>query len=121
MGAEMKNTNSLLEAMDAARPDVAEELRANAFKAKLASDLRRRRKQAGLTQQEISEISGLTQPMVSRLESPLGNMPNIMTLVRYIQACGSHLAIADFAAGELQAEGFVLVGETELDEEVAAV
>lgn len=119
MGRQMNNPRSLLDAMDAARPEIAESLRDNAVKAKLALDLRRLRKQFGLTQKDVSKISGLTQPMVSRLESPTGNMPNSLTLLRYIKACGGHLAIADIETSEFPADGFALIGEADLEEEVA--
>ena len=55
------------------------------------------REEAGLTQADIAARMGVTQPVVARIESSLGNRkhtPSLSTLRRYANACGKRLVIA---------------------------
>ena len=45
------------------------------------------RKELGLTQKDISNRSGLTQQMVSRMEK-INNSPTLMNFIKYITALG---------------------------------
>jgi|SRR5690625_781701 len=59
----------------------------------LASALRRARNEAGLTQAQVAEASGLRQSVVSRLESSDHN-PTIETILRYLSAVGANLVMS---------------------------
>lgn len=54
------------------------------------------RKEAGLTQAEVAARMGVSQPVLARIESSLGNRkhsPSLSTLRRYAEACGKKLII----------------------------
>ena len=54
------------------------------------------RTEAGLTQDDIAARMGVSQPVVARLESSLGNRkrtPSLKALRRYANACGKRLVI----------------------------
>ncbi len=59
----------------------------------LASALRRARNEAGLTQAQVAEVSGLRQSVVSHLESADHN-PTIETILRYLSAVGANLVMS---------------------------
>ena len=55
------------------------------------------RKDAGLTQAEVASRMGVSQPVLARIESSLGNRehaPSLSTLRRYATACGKRLVIS---------------------------
>ena len=72
------------------------------------------RKQAGLTQADIAQRMGVSQPVLARIESSLGSRkhsPSLVTLRNYAKACGKKLVIqfddapttqADFDSGKLK-------------------
>ena len=54
------------------------------------------RKDAGLTQADVAMRMGVSQPVLARIESSLGNRkhtPSLNTLRRYAQACGKKRVI----------------------------
>ena len=54
------------------------------------------RKDAGLTQAEVATKMGVSQPVLARIESSLGNRkhaPSLSTLRKYATACGKRLVI----------------------------
>ena len=55
------------------------------------------RLQAGLTQAQVASKMGVSQPVLARIESSLGNKqdhsPSLNTLRRYASACGMKLVI----------------------------
>ncbi len=54
------------------------------------------RKSAGLTQTEVAERMGVSQPVLARIEGSLGSRkhsPSLATLRRYAKACGKKLVI----------------------------
>jgi len=54
------------------------------------------RKDAGLTQADVAERMGVSQPVLARIESSLGSRkhsPSLATLRRYADACGKKLVI----------------------------
>ena len=54
------------------------------------------RKKAGLTQTEVARRMGVSQPVLARIESSLGNRrhsPSLDTLRKYAKACGRKLQI----------------------------
>jgi len=50
------------------------------------------RKEMGLTQKDISEKSGLTQQMVSRIEN-VGHSPTLSNFMKYLTAIGLNIDI----------------------------
>ena len=61
------------------------------------AELLKARKNAGLTQAEVAQRMGVSQPVLARIESSLGNhrhAPSLSTLRRYAQACGKRLVIS---------------------------
>lgn len=54
------------------------------------------RKDAGLTQADVAERMGVSQPVLARIESSLGSRkhsPSLATLRKYADACGKKLVI----------------------------
>ena len=54
------------------------------------------RKEAGLTQADVAEKMGVSQPVLARIESSLGSRkhsPSLATLRKYADACGKKLVI----------------------------
>ena len=52
---------------------------------------------AGLTQAEVAQRMGVSQPVLARIESSLGSRkhtPSLNTLKRYAEACGKRLVIS---------------------------
>ena len=61
------------------------------------AELLKARKEAGLTQADVAQRMGVSQPVLARIESSLGNLnhaPSLSTLRRYAQACGKRLVIS---------------------------
>ena len=60
------------------------------------AELLRARQSAGLTQAELAERMGVSQPVIARIESSAGShkhAPSLATLRRYAEACGQRLVI----------------------------
>ena len=61
------------------------------------AELLKARKEAGLTQADVAQRMGVSQPVLARIESSLGSRnhaPSLSTLRRYAQACGKRLVIS---------------------------
>jgi ribosome-binding protein aMBF1 (putative translation factor) len=58
---------------------------------KVATELTKARKTAGLTQKDVARFMGTTQSVISRIER--GSNVSIETLERYVSVCGCHLQI----------------------------
>ena len=61
------------------------------------AELLKARKEAGLTQADVAQRMGVSQPVLARIESSLGSRnhaPSLSTLRRYAQACGKRLIIS---------------------------
>jgi DNA-binding XRE family transcriptional regulator len=61
------------------------------------AELLKARKEAGLTQADVAQRMGVSQPVLARIESSLGSRnhaPSLNTLRRYAQACGKRLVIS---------------------------
>jgi DNA-binding XRE family transcriptional regulator len=55
------------------------------------------RREAGLTQADVAQRMGVSQPVLARIESSLGSRkhtPSLNTLKRYAEACGKRLVIS---------------------------
>ena len=60
------------------------------------AELLRARHRAGLTQTELAERMGVSQPVVARIEGSIGSRkhaPSLATLRKYADACGQRLVI----------------------------
>ncbi len=60
------------------------------------AELLKARKEAGLTQADVAQRMGVSQPVLARLESSFGSLshaPSLSTLRRYAKACGKRLII----------------------------
>lgn len=60
------------------------------------AELLHARKDAGLTQADVAERMGVSQPVLARIESSLGSRkhsPSLATLRKYANACGKKLII----------------------------
>lgn len=82
-----------LNEMRKANPAGAELLDRNAAKANIAMVARGMRVAIQITQEQLSERSGLTQALISRIEAPTGSMPTIETLMKYVEGFGGHLGL----------------------------
>ncbi len=61
------------------------------------AELLKARKEAGLTQADVAQRMGVSQPVLARIESSLGSRnhaPSLSSLRRYAQACGKRLVIS---------------------------
>ena len=72
-------------------PDFRKEYKALNPEFKLARDLIEARSKAGLSQSDVAERMGTSQPTVARLES--GHKPSLKTLERYAEAIGMKVEI----------------------------
>lgn len=100
------STSDFRHRLRAARPDIAQRESGNEVKRKLALALRALRKSRGMTQRELEQRSGMTQPVISRLEAPDGPLPNWDTVLRYVEACDGHMMLG-FSLGAFDEEGLL--------------
>ncbi len=85
-----------LKARILANPEARAEYDAQAPEFKLARELITARTRAGLTQTELAERMGVSQPVVARIEGSIGSRkhaPSLATLRKYADACGQRLVI----------------------------
>ena len=52
------------------------------------------RAEYGLSKEDVAERAGWTKSYVSRLEGPMGKVPDIYTIGQYVNACGTMAWIA---------------------------
>lgn len=97
------SSRSFRDALRGAHPEVAGRAEAQAPKRELALALRALRMKQGLSQKEVEARSGLSQPVISRLEGPTGGMPNWDTVRRYVAACDAHMTLSFTTGGEDEA------------------
>ena len=79
-----------------ARPGTRAEYDALADEFAMARELIAARTRAGLTQTELAERMGVSQPVVARIEGSIGSRkhaPSLATLRKYADACGQRLVI----------------------------
>ena len=82
-----------LDEEEAKAPGFIASLDEDNLRAALAADLRRLREAADLTQVQLGEKIGVTQPVIARLESGKV-MPDVKTLHRIAQALGQMVVIS---------------------------
>ena len=86
---EAKRLQSLMDSSPEVRKHIEDWDKEYEFRKKLALA----RKEAGLTQKEVEQRSGLDQRAVSRMESDKDTSPSLKTLIRYLDAMGYRLEI----------------------------
>ena len=99
-------SKSFREDILALRPEVAISVKENEEKRRLAFALRALRKEKKLTQKDIERKSDLSQPVISKLESPTGALPNWSTVMRYVEACEGHMLVG-FSAHKFDEAAFI--------------
>ena len=85
-----------LKARILANPEARAEYDAQAPEFELARELITARTRAGLTQSELAERMGVSQPVLARIEGSIGSRkhaPSLATLRKYADACGQRLVI----------------------------
>jgi len=75
------------------RPAVAEAYEQARLRFELAKTVRSRREELGLSQRQLAERAGMTQPGVARFEAG-GTTPTIPVLERLARALGLRLTVA---------------------------
>ena len=84
----MANTQELFDALGLSKEEQIE----NELKAKIITSLLDARKECGLTQTEWEEISGISQPMIARIERDKVD-PQISTLIRLLLPLGKTIDV----------------------------
>ena len=84
----MANTQELFNALGLSKEEQIE----NELKTKIISALLDARKEQGITQNEWEEISGISQPMIARIERDKVD-PQISTLIRLLLPLGKTLDV----------------------------
>ena len=69
------------------------------FEIELIGKVIEARKEKGLSQRDLAELSGVKQPAIARLES-MQSTPKIDTLIRILNPLGYTLSIVPIAAAE---------------------
>lgn len=69
-----------------------EEIAASDLRVALIGELIRAREERGITQEQLEEMSGLTRPMIARLERGTAS-PSIATVTKLLAPLGKKLAI----------------------------
>ena len=70
----------------------AEEIRESNLRVAIIGELIRARQERGITQKQLEEMSGVTQPVIARLERGTTS-PNVSTLMKVLAPLGKKLAI----------------------------
>jgi len=89
MGVEKKRLEELMENSPEAKSAVEEFRKEYEFRKKLVLA----REEAGLSQRQLQEISGLDQRAISRMEADEKISPSVKTLMKYLNALGYELDI----------------------------
>ena len=69
-----------------------EEIAESNLRVALIGELIKSRKEKGLTQRQLEELSGVKQPIIARIENGK-SMPNLSTLLKLLAPLGKTLAI----------------------------
>lgn len=71
-----------------------EEIAQSDLRVALIGEVIKARKEKGITQRELEEMSGVKQPVIARIEN--GNsMPNLSTIMKILNSLGKTLYIGD--------------------------
>ncbi len=69
-----------------------EEIAASELRVALISELIDARNEKGITQRELEQLSGVSQPVIARMESGK-TVPNLDTIIKILAALGKTLAV----------------------------
>jgi transcriptional regulator with XRE-family HTH domain len=84
---------SFREQMKLTRPDVVERRKRNRLKGDIAMSLRALRDAHGMSQDDISEATGITKVTIEEMESLVGALPRIEDLERFAVSCGGRIDV----------------------------
>ena len=90
----MQNNSAIGESWEEVRSRIftPEEIAESYLRVALIGELIRARQERGITQKQLEEMSGITQPVIGRLERGTTS-PNISTLTKLLAPLGKKLAI----------------------------
>ena len=90
----MQNNSAIGESWEKVRSRIftPEEIAESDLRVALIGELIRARQDRGITQKQLEEMSGVTQPVIARLERGTTS-PNISTLTKLLAPLGKKLAI----------------------------
>ena len=90
----MQNNSAIGESWEEVRSRIftPEEIAESDLRVALIGELIRARQERGITQKQLDEMSGITQPVIARLERGTTS-PNISTLTKLLAPLGKKLAI----------------------------
>ena len=90
----MQNNSAIGESWEEVRSRIftPEEIAESDLRVALIGELIRARQERGITQKQLEEMSGVTQPVIARLER-CTTSPNISTLTKLLAPLGKKLAI----------------------------
>ena len=90
----MQNNSAIGESWEEVRSRIftPEEIAESDLRVALIGELIRARQERGITQKQLEEMSGVTQPVIARLERGT-TTPNISTLTKLLAPLGKKLAI----------------------------
>lgn len=71
-----------------------EEIQESDLRVQLIGEISKIRKERGISQRKLGEISGVRQPIIARMEKG-SNVPNLDTVVKVLKALGKRLYIGD--------------------------
>ena len=90
----MQNNGAIGESWEEVRDRIftPEEIAESDLRVALIGELIRARQERGITQKQLEEMSGVTQPVIARLEHGTTS-PNVSTLMKVLAPLGKKLAI----------------------------
>ena len=90
----MQNNSAIGESWEEVRSRIftPEEIAESDLRVAIIGELIRARQERGITQKQLEEMSGITQPVIARLERGTTS-PNISTLTKLLAPLGKKLAI----------------------------
>ncbi len=89
-----KNWNEMYRNLDSLTPEDREEI---GLKVKIVGEIIAARKDIGITQAELEQITGIKQPMIARLENN-GNDPQLSTILKLLRPLGMTLGVVPISA-----------------------
>lgn len=92
----MNNTSSIGHKWSEVRQELytAEEIVESDLRVALIGEVVRLRKEKGISQRQLGEMSGVKQPVIARMENGK-TIPNLNTLLRVLASLGKTLYIGD--------------------------
>lgn len=89
-------TKKKFKTWEEAEPEIfsSEEIAESRLRVALIGELIKARKEKGLTQRELEELSGVKQPVIARMENG-STTPNLSTILKILAPLGKTLYIGD--------------------------